>query len=716
MDIKLKNSRRTATIITAVILFICSVGMVLAYPVFTREMKGKLNRDYVNADEMIHVADELLEGNYILYNEKYEETDRAYMLAHYGGDQFDLLRKYMDYELFDTKGKPLLGDKDKSVLKKLEKKEGTSYAMRIAFTFQDDAEMSDIQVSGNMLDESTQYKIEQYLLRKQTYGNKWHDISNPSKVQVVYGITKENLKSYLENSIYNEHYPIYELLSNNLYKGFLSMFAAVLVVLAMVLSVKRSFSFGTHRILSVPFEIVICVFAILISTAYFPAKVVWLTIDGGVANSVLGLTGGANWIVSAFINVAMWYVLFGIVFWGAACLGSIFTMKKEYWSKRTLCARLIRRLRRKGRSQGDKAGKAAAGFWSRAGKFFRRQYDVLQHLDFQDKTNRTIFKIILINFVVLLIVCSLWFYGIGALIIYSVALFIFLRKYFQDVRKKYKLLLCATNQLAEGDLDTPISGDMGIFQPIQRELIKIQHGFKRAVDEEVKSERMKTELISNVSHDLKTPLTAIITYTDLLKNEADEEKRREYVSVLERKSLRLKDLIEDLFEISKASSRNVTMNFMQVDIVDLLKQAGLEYDTKIKETNLDFRWSLPDHKVVLWLDSQKTYRIFENLLVNIIKYAMPHTRVYVDMKELNGGVFISMKNISATELNFNTEEITDRFVRGDASRNTEGSGLGLAIAKSFTELQHGTLEITTEADLFKAVIILPQREGKPEQE
>ena len=163
------------------------------------------------------------------------------------------------------------------------------------------------------------------------------------------------------------------------------------------------------------------------------------------------------------------------------------------------------------------------------------------------------------------------------------------------------------------------------------------------------------------------------------------------------------------------------MHFMKVDIVDLLKQVGLENDSKIKSANLEFRWKLPEHKLIMWLDSQKTYRIFENLIVNITKYAMPHTRVYIEMEELEDEVRISMKNVSADELNFNTDEITDRFVRGDSSRNTEGSGLGLAIAKSFVELQHGTLKISTEADLFKADITLPKteipweerREGSP---
>ena len=151
------------------------------------------------------------------------------------------------------------------------------------------------------------------------------------------------------------------------------------------------------------------------------------------------------------------------------------------------------------------------------------------------------------------------------------------------------------------------------------------------------------------------------------------------------------------------------MNFMKVDIVGLLKQVGLECDRKIKEADLDFRWNLPEEKVVLLLDSQKTYRVFENLIVNITKYGMPHTRVYIDLIEQENGVTVTMKNVSAAELNFNPDEITARCVRGDSSRNTEGSGLGLAIAQSFTELQYGTLKVSTDADLFKVEIDFPKR-------
>ena len=634
MDTKLKSSRRLATILTIAVLLICSLGMVLAYPVFSREMQSRLDGNTASADEIMRISEGLIEGNYILYNEVYEETDRAYVLQRYGGDRFDLLRKYMDYEVFDWDGNALLESNSKTVLENLAKKEDTDYAFRAAFTFQEDGEMSDIQVNGSMLNERTEYEIEQYLLEQQVINNEWRGISDPSEVQIVYGVAEENLNSYIESNDMNIDSSVAELMSNAMFGGFIMLFAAVLAVTAIVLSVNKSFEYGRQKVFSVPFEVVLIVLGVLVSAAYYPAKMVWITIDGGIVEYLTGINGQINSVLSFVINVAMWLLIFGIAFWGFVCLSAMFTMKKEYWKQRTLCARFLRWMKQGGDEYGEKVKKGAGGIWSRIKRFFKKQYDMLMHLDFQDKTNRTIFKIIAINFVVLLVVCSLWFYGIAALFVYSVVLFIFLKKYSNDIQRKYRLLLSATNQLAEGDLDTPIEGDMGIFNPIEEELKKIQNGFKKAVEEEVKSERMKTELITNVSHDLKTPLTAIITYTDLVKNETDVDKRKEYIQVLERKSLRLKVLIEDLFEISKATSKNITMNFMRVDIVDLLKQVGLEYDNKIKETNLDFRWNLPEHKIVLWLDSQKTYRIFENLIVNITKYAMPHTRVYVEMREL----------------------------------------------------------------------------------
>ena len=216
---------------------------------------------------------------------------------------------------------------------------------------------------------------------------------------------------------------------------------------------------------------------------------------------------------------------------------------------------------------------------------------------------------------------------------------------------------------------------------------------------------MKTELISNVSHDLKTPLTSIITYIDLLKDESiTDENRKLYIDTLDRKSQRLQHLIEDLFEVSKANSGDVYLNIVNVDIVSLMKQTLLELDDKLADSSLIVKNNFSNEKIILPLDSQRTFRVFENLIINISKYAMPNSRVYIDILETDNKVNIMLKNMSASEIDFSVDDIMERIVRGDKSRNTEGSGLGLAIAKSFIELQGGKMNISVDGDLFKVTI------------
>ena len=498
----------------------------------------------------------------------------------------------------------------------------------------------------------------------------------------------------------------------------------IFILAAVFIPFNKAWDIGNKRIFCVSLEWILFVwFCIFCFAGSFENSFLLSTMESAAYYGVntVGALLQTGYGFEVMLNLLAWCVLFAAVFWSATCLRSIFTMRGEYVNQRIWSVRKYRKWKEK-RAEHKKAvseGRAKKqhfslkrsikNIWNSMKETSARIYDALLHIDFQNQTNRTILGIVVLNFFVLLVITWLWFYGVFALLIYSVLLFLFLRKYFDDIRRKYMLLQESTNQLAAGNLDVEIEGDFGIYNPVKEDLKKIQDGFQKAVQKEVKSERMKTELITNVSHDLKTPLTAIITYVDLLKNEQDEQKRKEYLDILERKSQRLKVLIEDLFEISKAASRTVTLNLMDVDIVGLLKQAVFEQEDKIKAADLKFRWRLPEEKVVMTLDSEKTYRIFENLVVNITKYALPGTRAYVDMDVSDDQVSVTMKNVSATELDFNTDEITDRFVRGDASRNTEGSGLGLAIVKSFTELQKGTLEITTEADLFKICVRLPRR-------
>lgn len=263
-------------------------------------------------------------------------------------------------------------------------------------------------------------------------------------------------------------------------------------------------------------------------------------------------------------------------------------------------------------------------------------------------------------------------------------------------------------KIVNGDLDNKIDTAymFGDIKDFAESLNNINHGLQTAIDDKMKSERFKTELITNVSHDIKTPLTSIVNYVDLIKKEdCNNEKINEYIEVLDRQSNRLKKLIEDLVEASKASTGNMSVELTKCNLSLLINQAVGEFSQKLEDKNLQVIQSLPDNEIYIMADGRRLWRVFDNLLNNICKYAMGGTRVYIDMTNVENRAVIMFKNISNIPLNISGEELTERFVRGDRSRNTEGSGLGLSIAKSLTELQNGIFEIETDGDLFKAKII-----------
>ena len=264
-----------------------------------------------------------------------------------------------------------------------------------------------------------------------------------------------------------------------------------------------------------------------------------------------------------------------------------------------------------------------------------------------------------------------------------------------------------TNRIKNGDIHykLDIIGDDN-FTTLAEDINNIREGLDKAIYNQVKSERMKSELITNVSHDLKTPLTSIINYIELIKKEENIEPEyiKDYINVLDSKSKRLKVLIEDLFEASKASSGNLELNMEKIDITQLLRQAIGEMEEKLSKSNLDLKLRTPEEKTYIKADGKRLYRVLENLLSNIAKYSLNSTRVYIDIVEDNEKVKLTMKNISSYELNFDPDEIMERFKRADESRNTEGSGLGLAIARDLVNAQGGRFEIDIDGDLFKAII------------
>ena len=268
-------------------------------------------------------------------------------------------------------------------------------------------------------------------------------------------------------------------------------------------------------------------------------------------------------------------------------------------------------------------------------------------------------------------------------------------------------------QVKDGDVHYTInvSGD-GEFAKLASDINSITDGLYKAVESETKSERLKAELITNVSHDIRTPLTSIITYVDLLKQERDETKVKEYLEIIDQKSQRLKVLTEDLFEAAKASSGTILVDFQTIDLISLITQGLGELDDKIQESRLEFKISHPNDKVYIKADGKLLWRAIENLLSNIFKYALEGSRVYIDIIDLGTEVTLIIKNISAYELNISSDELMERFKRGDESRSSQGSGLGLSIAKSLIEIQKGSFNIEVDGDLFKAIIQMTEgRQG-----
>lgn len=539
-----------------------------------------------------------------------------------------------------------------------------------------------LNIENQLMSIRSDYNISYNDYEKGYYNITMNSIKN---MTFVYAVPKV-LNSYDNIKWGLEYYDI--SIYQSMGAGAAFIIAGIIVLISLIFPIKKAKATGIFKgIVKIPFEIWIVIIGLTIAIlGELAGQLIKATLNGDLqvifAEVIpdLIIPERVIWI----LNFIIWALSYAAVFFFILIIKYVFNVGViRYIKKRTIFGRVIM-------------------FCVR---IIKRTLDEITKVNLGEKNNKLIIKLLLINAVILLIITSIWFFGIPVVILYSIVLFFVIRKYVDKISEKYSKLREATSKIAQGKLDVNIEEDLGLFEPFKEDLKEIQKGFKKAVDEEVKSQKMKTDLISNVSHDLKTPLTAIITYADLLKDEnLSEEKRKQYIETLDKKAQRLQVLIEDLFEMSKATSGNITLNIENIDVVSLMKQTLLELEDKLEEANLSVRNNMPESKVVLPLDSQRTFRVFENLVINMTKYAMPNTRVFIDIIENEKYVEIIMKNMAAEEITFNVDTIAERFVRGDESRNTEGSGLGLAIAKSFVELQGGTFNISVDGDLFKVII------------
>ena len=730
MDIKLKSNKEIykskgiiAILVMIAIIVTSALGMCSSYKIIDKSAKSKK----VNYFNEYGFANLIAESSYALYYDSMKEnenqsasdflldikkniTEEADEYSSYiqealnnNIDQFnretlgwnnDANLKYYYYNTINNKTNTTLNENVKFEnnnidLSEVNKDKYQFYAV-VNFDNNGNVDVSEINggdkevlksnIECSLIDIRNEYDISNSDYEEGYYNI---DIKPIKNMTFVYAVPK-TITSYdnIRWGIENADISIYESMG----AGGAFIIAGIVALIALIFPIKKAKSTILFRKISkIPFEVWIIIIGLAI--AALAGQLIKATLNGDL--QVIFVEIIPSLIIPERIiwifNFIIWLLSYSVVFFFVLVIKYVFNVGViDYIKERTifgmvimLCVRII-----------------------------KRTLDEITKVDLREKNNKLIIKLLAINAVILLIITSIWFFGIPVVILYSVILFFIIRKYVDKISEKYSKLREATSKIAEGNLDVKIEEDLGLFEPFKGDLEKIQCGFKKAVDEEVKSQRMKTDLISNVSHDLKTPLTAIITYADLLKDEnLSDEKRKQYIETLDRKAQRLQVLIENLFEVSKATSGNITLNIENIDVVSLMKQTLFELEDKLEKASLLVRKNMPKEKVILPLDSQRTFRVFENLIINITKYAMPNTRVFIDIIENEDDVAIIMKNMAAEEITFNVDTIAERFVRGDESRNTEGSGLGLAIAKSFVELQGGTFNISVDGDLFKVKIV-----------
>lgn len=733
MDIKLKSNKEIykskgiiAILVMIAIIVTSALGMCSSYKIIDKSAKSKK----VNYFNEYGFANLIAESSYALYYDSMKEnenqsasdflldikkniTEEADEYSSYTQealnnniDQFnretlgwnnDANLKYCYYNTINNKTNTTLNENVKFEnnnidLSEVNKDKYQFYAV-VNFDNNGNVDVSEINggdkevlksnIECSLIDIRNEYDISNSDYEEGYYNI---DIKPIKNMTFVYAVPK-TITSYdnIRWGIENADISIYESMG----AGGAFIIAGIVALIALIFPIKKAKSTILFRKISkIPFEVWIIIIGLAIAAlGPLAGQIIKATLNGDL--QVIFVEIIPSLIIPERIiwifNFIIWLLSYSAVFFFVLVIKYVFNVGViDYIKERTifgmvimLCVRII-----------------------------KRTLDEITKVDLREKNNKLIIKLLAINAVILLIITSIWFFGIPVVILYSVILFFIIRKYVDKISEKYSKLREATSKIAEGNLDVKIEEDLGLFEPFKGDLEKIQCGFKKAVDEEVKSQRMKTDLISNVSHDLKTPLTAIITYADLLKDEnLSDEKRKQYIETLDRKAQRLQVLIENLFEVSKATSGNITLNIENIDVVSLMKQTLFELEDKLEEASLLVRKNMPKEKVILPLDSQRTFRVFENLIINITKYAMPNTRVFIDIIENEDDVAIIMKNMAAEEITFNVDTIAERFVRGDESRNAEGSGLGLAIAKSFVELQGGTFNISVDGDLFKVKIV-----------
>lgn len=711
LDIKSKNNNKFInTFLILIVFVVLSAVLISNYPKFEENKRNRLSQELSISD----VSNLIRNSSYGIYYDilkAHSEKDPVYLIIDFDKESVDkdllyknsnnvisdyntILKssKSMEYYAVSDKGDSLsrynnntnikdLISKDKDVVANASK----DYAFYIAFNYDVNGNINFINSSNkdDYYNKVFLQNISNYIecnsdggmVETNTIKGMTYVFAIPSNITYYHSSSHDNyVNNYIVSTIVNSKY---NFDASDL--GINYLIAIIFVfLLALIMPFKMENNLASvSKILKLPLELL---FALLLPTFVGSISILFSTFQ---SSNYYRISDSPGQLLAICALTILFTALFII---GVLLKHILITRIWTYLKNNSIIIKTVMFILRKIKS------------------FYRK----LASFDFKNGVNKKLIILLFINFILVSLISALWFFGIILAVIYTIVLFVIINKKTKKIASDYNKLLKETEKLAKGDLESVTTEDLGIFNDVKNELQSIESGFRKAVSDEVKSQKMKTELISNVSHDLKTPLTSIISYVALLKEDnLSEDTRLEYIDILDRKSQRLQILIEDLFEVSKANSGNITLNIVDVDVVSVMKETLVELEDRILHSNIDIKTKLSHSKIIIPLDSQRIYRVFENLIVNITKYAMKGSRAYINLIQLEDKVIIELKNMSGDEITFNVDEIVERFARGDKSRNTEGSGIGLALAKTFVELQHGTFDIIIDGDLFKVLITFP---------
>ncbi len=641
LDTKLKTFKGIKiTMIVFSLIFIISIGTILSYKNIRRNtLKNNLSILYDDS-----ILNDIRIGNQRLYEEinnnedlNIEEDSRA------------------DYFVLDEKNKKEINrfnNKDIIYRYVVNNEVIEEYDLLIKVAYDENGEANVEFKSGN--ETSGAYMDTDVIsnLESKELGYKYEPIKN---MTFIYGIedivTSEFNQTYLYNKL---NYKYEEMVYKYIWGGII-----LVILLGLVIPYRKEKDiFMMKRLIKAPLDVKVVLIIFNIIMCIYSAWIAIETISGLVSGGLYLRVGDyeVSVIITIISNILIFLVAYITLFYNVVLVKSI---KREENNKDTLISIGIKKLK----------------------KF-------IEKIDLRKFNKKRVIILLIINLIIVSLLSLFWFFGIIGALLYTVFIYVLIRSNIKKFNKEYKLILDSASMITKGDLDYKIEEEFLWLDSLKEDVLCMKSSFIKSIEEEIKNQNMKGELLNNISKDLNTPVDNISSYIEKLKyDNLSYEERIKYIEKLEKKSYEFKKLIEDLFEVSKVNSGSIKLDLNNVDVVALIKQTIVEEKEKLDNTSLKLNLKIPSEKVILKLDGQRTYKVFENLIENIIKYSLKNTRVYIEVKEEKERVYIIFKNISK-----------------DPIKDCYSKGMGLQIVKGFVEVQGGNFDIEIDGDLFKAII------------